>query len=601
MPRSDTKAAIHSSNRKLIRIMIPYYKQNLSIFLTDLLCAAGTTVYELVLPILLSYMINAVQSGRLTLRFTLVAVAIYIALRVLEIGARYYMQSLGHIMGARIETAMRSDVYEHLQTLPEAYFSTHPTGAIMARLTTDLFDVTEFAHHCPEEYFIGGIKAIVAFVVLIRVNVPLTLVLFTLIPLMFVTMTSYRKRMRQTQMSQRKKIGAINARIEDTFLGVKVVKSFANEALEAEKFERDNVSFLSIKERFYRALAGFSSVTRIFDALMMTVVMLLGGISLVTQRLDAGAFVAFILYTQALLSTVMRVVEFTEQFERGMTGLECFREIMHTQSDIVEKPDAIPLKDVKGEIRFAHVTFQYPEAQHPVLVDFDVTIPAGKKVALVGPSGGGKTTMTNLIPRFYDVSQGAVLLDGVDVRDVTLQSLRENIGMVQQDVYLFRGSVASNIAYGKPNATHEEIVAAARLAGAEEFILQLPNGYDTEVGERGVLLSGGQRQRLSIARVFLKNPPILILDEATSALDNESEHYVQQSLEALSRGRTTITIAHRLSTIRHADEILVLTESGIVERGTHDELMVRRGRYYEFYQFVEATPEVDAEEAMDRM
>nr|WP_072514472.1 ABC transporter ATP-binding protein [Ndongobacter massiliensis] len=578
-----------TSNRALLRSFIPYYVKNRSTFLKDLFCAALTTVCDLALPMILATITDTANHDfqALTPPFILRLTGLYLLLRLVEIAARYYMQSIGHIMGAKIEKEMRADVFGHLQTLPHAFFSANKTGHIMASLTTDLFDITEFSHHCPEEYFIGLVKLTVSFIVLVRLDVLLTVLLFALLPFLFYFSTKYRKRMRKTQAQQRRQIGHINADIEDSFLGFQVVKSFANEEVEEEKFERGNADFLHIKERFYHALAGFQSISRIFDGLMMTVVLLVGGFSMRQGRISAGEYVAFILYVQTLLVTVARIVEFTEQFERGMTGLERFHRIMNIQSDILEKENAVVREKIRGHICFDRVSFHYPEHNELVLDDLNVNIEPGRHVAIVGPSGSGKSTLSMLIPRFYDVSAGAVLVDEIDVRDWKLRSLRNHIGIVQQDVYLFSGTIRENIEYGKPGASDEEIAEAARLAGADEFIEQLPDGYNAYVGERGLRLSGGQKQRLSIARVFLKNPPILILDEATSALDNQSEKRVQASLEKLAQGRTTITIAHRLSTIRNADDILVLTEQGVVEHGNHAALMEQKGVYYDLYRIIE--------------
>lgn len=574
------------SNLELMAILRPYYKKNAGLLAKDLFCAALTTVCDIVLPLILSRITDTATRdvANLTVAFIGKMSALYLVLRLVEIAARYFMQGTGHIMGAKIEMDMRSDMYRHLQTLPHAYFSTHKTGHIMSNLTNDLFDVTEFSHHCPEEYFIGAIKLLASFIILIRVDVLLTLILFALIPLYFYVSAKFRHRLRQAQMDQRRKIGDINASIEDSFLGFSVVKSFSNEDVEEEKFQKDNSAFLKIKKEFYYAMAAFQSVSRIFDGLMMLTVLIFGGLSLVWGRISPGEFVAYILYTQTLLVTLARIIEFTEQFQRGMTGLERFDGVMSTRSDIQEKKGALDLKNVRGRLDFDRVSFAYPHSDEAVIDDLDLTIEAGHQLAIVGPSGGGKTTLTNLIPRFYDVTGGAIRIDGHDIRDLTLSSLRNKIGIVQQDVYLFSDTVGANIAYGKPGASYEEVVRAAKLAGAYDFIMDLPDGFDAYVGERGVMLSGGQKQRISIARVFLKNPPILILDEATSALDNQSERFIQESLVRLSKDRTTLIIAHRLSTIRDAEEIIVLSEGKIQERGTHQDLMAARGAYYDLYQ-----------------
>ncbi|WP_053943193.1 ABC transporter ATP-binding protein [Kallipyga gabonensis] len=580
------QTTIKKSNLELMAILRPYYQKNAGLLARDLFCASLTTVCDIVLPLILSRITDTASRDMANLTVTFIGKmsALYIILRLVEIAARYFMQGTGHIMGAKIEMDMRSDMYRHLQTLPHAYFSTHKTGHIMSNLTNDLFDVTEFSHHCPEEYFIGVIKLLASFIILIRVDVLLTLILFALIPLYFYVSAKFRHRLRQAQMDQRRKIGDINASIEDSFLGFSVVKSFSNEDVEEEKFEKDNSSFLKIKKEFYYAMAAFQSVSRIFDGLMMVVVLIFGGLSLVWARISPGEFVAYILYTQTLLVTLARIIEFTEQFQRGMTGLERFDGVMSTRSDIQEKEGAVDLRNVRGKLDFDRVSFVYPNANEAVIDQLNLIIQPGHQLAIVGPSGGGKTTLTNLIPRFYDVTSGAIRIDGHDIRDLTLSSLRNNIGIVQQDVYLFSDTVGANIAYGKPGASYEEVVRAAKLAGAYDFIMDLPDGFDSYVGERGVMLSGGQKQRISIARVFLKNPPILILDEATSALDNQSERFIQESLVRLSKDRTTLIIAHRLSTIRDAEEIIVLSEGKILERGNHQDLMAAHGAYYDLYQ-----------------
>ena len=453
----------------------------------------------------------------------------------------------------------------------------------MGRITNDLFDVTEFAHHCPEEFFIAAIKITASFIILCQSSVALTLILFACVPLMGVVSTIINLKLRAAFRRQRVQIGELNARIEDSLLGERVVKAFANEAVEIEKFRQDNEAFKAIKKQTYRFMAAFQTSTRLFDGLMYLVVIVAGGLFLVSGRIAAGDLVAYMLYVTTLIATIRRIVEFAEQFQRGLTGIERFCEIMDAPIEITDAPNAQPLEVKEGAIRLENVSFEYPDDHNRVLRGVDLEIHPGEKLALVGPSGGGKTTLCNLIPRFYDVTGGRILIDGQDVRAVTLDSLRGAIGVVQQDVYLFSGSVFENIAYGKPGASRQEVEAAAKLAGAHEFIAKLKDGYDTYVGERGVKLSGGQKQRISIARVFLKNPPILILDEATSALDNESEVLVNRSLEALAKGRTTLTIAHRLTTIQNADRILVLGKEGIEEQGTHEELLEKKGVYFRLW------------------
>ncbi|MDU1265960.1 MAG: ABC transporter ATP-binding protein, partial [Peptostreptococcus sp.] len=421
-------------------------------------------------------------------------------------------------------------------------------------------------------------------VILLNINVPLTIAIYILIPFMFICSSKFKNRMRDAQIKQRAHIGNLNSSIEDSLLGIKVVKSFANEDVEREKFTKENNKFLSIKALFYKSMAGFNTINRAVDGVMYFVLVVFGGVQIINGNLEPGDMLVYIMYVSTLLVTVKRIIEFTEQFQKGMTGIERFSEIMETRPDIVDKPNAIELKKAKGHIEFRDVDFKYSKHQEDYILEkFNLDIEAGKNVALVGPSGSGKTTVCTLIPRFYDVVGGQILVDGTNVKDFTMNSLRNNIGIVQQDVYLFSGTVYDNILYGKPDATREEVEEAARLAGAYDFIMDLENGFDTYVGERGVMLSGGQKQRISIARVFLKNPPILILDEATSALDNNSEAIVQESLEILSKGRTTITIAHRLTTIQNADTIVVMNEDGIVEKGSHEELMSRKGYYYELY------------------
>ena len=571
-------------NLNLIKRVMPYFKKYKFILMFDLFCAALTTLTDMVLPMILRRLTNAgLGTYSLTREMIYRMAALLLVIKIIDLLAGYYMTKTGHIMGAKIETDMRYDVFQHLQKLSDSYFNETKVGQIMARITSDLFDITEFSHHCPEEYFIGLIKIIVSFVILVRLNALLTVILFLSIPLMIVFASKYNRRMRKGFKEQKRHIGVLNADIEDSLLGVKVVKSFANEDVEIEKFQKGNKKFLDIKSETYSSMAGFNTITKAFDGIMYIIVVLFGGLFLVEGKMSSGDIVAFILYVQTLLTTVRRIVEFTEQFQRGMTGIERFTEIMGQDIEIFDDEDAVDLEDVKGKIEIKDVSFKYNNNNENVLNNISFTINPGQKVALVGPSGGGKTTLCNLIPRFYDVEDGEILVEGIDVRKIKLQSLRSNIGMVQQDVYLFSGTVRENILYGKPDATEQEVIDAAKAAGAYDFIMNLENGFDTYVGERGVMLSGGQKQRISIARVFLKNPPILILDEATSALDNKSEFIVQESLENLAKGRSSLTIAHRLTTVQNADLILVLTEDGIIERGTHQQLMEQKGYYYNLY------------------
>jgi ATP-binding cassette subfamily B protein len=573
----------------LLKRFLPYYRKYRWILIADLCCAALTTVCELTLPLIVRYITDKGMNdlAGLTVDTVLRLGLLYLILRLVDVAANYYMTSVGHGMGARIETDMRRDLFSHLQQLSYSYYDNTKIGQIMARITSDLMDVTEFAHHCPEEFFIAGIKISASFVILLRMDVLLTFIIFAFLPLMLFFAVYFNRKMRTAFKKSREQIGELNAGVEDSLLGIRVVKSFANEDMEEQKFRTGNEHFFGIKRQAYRYMAGFDSSVRFFDGLMYIAVVVVGALFMIDGRIDAPQLVAFLLYISLLLTSIRNIVQYMEQFQRGMTGIERFIEIMDAPVEIDDAENAIDLPAVKGEIRFDNVSFRYSDNNHNVLSDIDLTVRAGENVALVGPSGSGKTTLCNLIPRFYDVSSGRILIDGHDIKDVTIQSLRSQIGIVQQDVYLFSGSVFENIQYGKPGASGDEVVQAAVLAGADEFIRAFPDGYDTYVGERGVKLSGGQKQRISIARVFLKNPPILILDEATSALDSESELIVRNSLERLSEGRTTFTIAHRLTTIRNASIILVLTENGIEEKGTHDELIAQNGVYsglYRMYQ-----------------
>ncbi|MDR3757425.1 MULTISPECIES: ABC transporter ATP-binding protein [Enterocloster] len=582
----------------LLKRFVPYYRNYVGIMIMDLFCAALTTVCELVLPLILRYITNLGMNdlSALTVQTIVTIGALYFVLRIIDGMASFYMAYTGHVMGASIETDMREDAFAHLQKLSDNYFNNTKVGQIMSRITSDLFDVTEFAHHCPEEFFIAFVKTVVSFVILARINVLLTVIIFVLIPVMAVSCSYFNLQVRKAFKRQRNHIGELNARIEDSLLGNKVVRAFANEAVEIGKFNRDNQEFLKIKRQTYKYMAAFQNTIRMFDGLMYVVVIVAGGIFMIKGLIMPADLVAYTLYVTTLLSTIRRIIEFAEQFQRGMTGIERFTELMDANIDIFDEEGAVPLRDVEGEITFKHVSFEYPDDHTPVLSDINLTIKPGEKVALVGPSGGGKTTLCNLIPRFYDPTEGEILLDGQNIRNVTLESLRSNVGVVQQDVYLFSGSVYENIAYGKPGATREEVVRAAKMAGAHEFIEGLKDGYDTYVGERGVKLSGGQKQRISIARVMLRAPKLVVLDEATAALDNESEHLVAESLDKLAAGRTTLTIAHRLTTIQGADRILVLSGSRIVEEGNHETLMKQRGIYYQLYTSANMADQEAAEE-----
>lgn len=574
------------TSKELLRRFAPYFKKYRKTLFLDLFCAALTTVCELVLPLIMRYITNEGLRDLAALSVKTVAVLglIYLALRIVDCIAGYYMANMGHVMGAKIETDMRRDAYSHLQKLSNTYYNNTKIGQIMGRITNDLFDVTEFAHHCPEEFFIAAIKTIVAFIILAQINIWLTLLIFVCVPLMTVVCMKINFRMRAVFRKQRNQIGELNARIEDSLLGHKVVKAFTNENIESGKFEQDNGRFLDIKKESYKYMAAFQTSVKVFDGLMYMMVVVAGGIFMVKGIIAPGDLVAYMLYVTTLIATIRRIIEFAEQFQRGMTGIERFLEIIDADIEIFDEPDAKELFDPKGEIVFENVSFEYPDDHNRVFRGLNLKIRRGEKVAVVGPSGGGKTTLCNLIPRFYDVTNGRITLDGEDIKRFTLKSLRGNIGIVQQDVYLFSGTIFENIVYGRPDASEEEVQEAAKRAGAHEFIMALKDGYNTYVGERGVKLSGGQKQRISIARVFLKNPPIIILDEATSALDNESEFAVAESLSRLSEGRTTLTIAHRLSSIKNSDRILVLTENGIEEEGNHGQLMEKKGIYYQFYE-----------------
>ena len=587
----------------LIKRFLPYYKKYKWILFLDLFCATLTTLCELALPLLVreitSYVTNNTGTSFIRdefIKLVLTCGFIYVGLRIIDTCANYFMAANGHIMGAKIESDMRRDLFSHLQKLSFSYYDNTKIGTLMSRMTSDLFDITEFSHHCPEEYFVSGTKIVFSFVILLRVNVPLTLIIFSSIPLIVLSLAFFRKRMKNVFKEGREQTGIINSQIEDSLLGVRVVKSFANEKIEESKFNQGNEKFLKIKKRSYFYMGGFQSSTRLFDGIMYIVVVVMGGLFLVWDGFTIGSlsikwslitpadYIAYVMYVSTLLTSIRRIVEFSEQFQRGITGIERFTEIMDIEPEIKDSKNATELKNVKGRVEFSGVTFKYSEMGNEVLTNLNLVVNEGESIALVGPSGGGKTTLCSLIPRFYEIDKGEIKIDGQNIKDVTLSSLRKSIGVVAQDVYLFSGSVRENIAYGNPEATDEEIIKASELAGAHEFIMSLENGYDTYVGERGVKLSGGQKQRISIARAFLKNPPILILDEATSALDNESERIVQKSLEALAKGRTTFTIAHRLTTIKGADRILVLTENGIEESGTHKELLNAGGLYAELYK-----------------
>ncbi len=585
MPQNPQKRTFAQSFR-LVKNLTHYFRPYLPIFFFDLFCAMLTTACDLVLPLIVRTITNMGMTDlqSLTVQMILSLGGLYLVLRVIDTFANYYMTSMGHVMGAYIETDLRRDLFAHMQRLSNSFYDTAKTGQLMSRITTDLNDITEFAHHCPEEWFIAVIKIVASFAILSHMNIWLTLIIFAVLPLMIYCSSKFNLRIRRANQASRHQLGELNSQVEDSLQGIRVVKSYANEGVEEEKFQKGNTAFLNIKRDIFKGLAGFHSTTRLFDGLMYILVVVVGALFMRTGAITPADLVAYLLYVTTLLNSIRRIVEFTEQFQRGITGMERFQEVMDVEVTIKDKPGAADIGEVKGDITFEHVSFRYVTDEAEVLHDIDLSVPAGSSVALVGPSGGGKTTLCNLIPRFYEPTSGKIRIDGIDIQDVTLQSLRQSIGMVHQDVYMFSGTVLENIEYGSPGASREQVIEAAKLADAHEFIAQLPDGYDTHVGERGVRLSGGQKQRISIARVFLKNPPVLILDEATSALDNESELMVQRSLEKLMKGRTTFTIAHRLTTIRNANLILVLTENGIEEQGTHEELMAKKGIYYGLYK-----------------
>lgn len=567
---------------------LSYYKPYLGILFADLFFAFLAAAISLVNPLivrfitnnlLVNYNINEAMDIIIKLGVAMVALA------VLEYGCNYFITYKGHVMGAKIEYDMRNDIFAHYQKLSYNFFDNEKTGILMSRITSDLFDITELLHHGPEDLIISIIKFIGAFVILCNVNLYLTLVVFIVLPVMFVFAYFVRGKMKRAFKKNREKIADVNARIEDNLSGIRVVKSFANESVEMDKFIYGNRQFLDSKRNSYRAMADYHSGLNFFIAIMNVIVIVGGGILIGKKVINAGDLITFVMYINILIDPVKKLINFTEQFENGITGFERFMDIIETEPDIVDKEDAIELKEVKGDISFENVSFKYNDTVSEVFRDINLTVPAGEYVAIVGSSGVGKSTMCNLIPRFYDVTEGTIRIDGKDIKDVTLASLRNNIGVVQQDVYLFAGTVLDNIRYGRLDATEEEIIEAAKNANAHEFIMELPEGYHTYVGQRGIKLSGGQKQRLSIARVFLKNPPVLIFDEATSALDNESEKVVQASLERLAKNRTTFVIAHRLTTIRNAKRIIVLTEDGIKESGTHEELLAANGVYSNLYHY----------------
>lgn len=570
-----------------LKKMAGYYKPYIGIFLLDMFFAFLASIISLVIPLVVRYIttgVIAMESDIAVNRILLIGFCL-IVLVLVQFGANFFISDIGHVMGAKMEYDMRAEIFSHYQKLSFSFYDDQKVGQLMSRITSDLFDISELLHHGPENLAISFIKIIGAFIILLNISGYLTLAAFILVPVMFLYAFFLNRRMKRAFRENRVQIAEINTQIEDNLSGIRVVKSFANEQIEREKFKKGNEGFLKAKKNSYFYMGFFHSGMTAFTMLINVVVIMSGGILIAKKMVNVADFVTFLLYINIFTDPIRTLIDFTEQFQNGYSGFERFVEILDIKPDIEDKKDAVTLKDVRGDIVFDDVSFKYNDTAHRVLRHINLEVKAGSYVALVGSSGGGKTTLCSLIPRFYDVTGGSISIDGKDIRDVTLKSLRENIGIVQQDVYLFAGTVFENIRYGKPDATKEEVIEAAKLANAHDFIMELPNGYDTDIGQRGIKLSGGQKQRLSIARVFLKNPPILIFDEATSALDNESENIVKESLERLARNRTTFVIAHRLSTIKNAERILVLTEKGIEETGTHEELMDKNGIYAQLYKW----------------
>lgn len=568
-----------------LKKFISYYRPYRAVFYFDLFCAAVISVVDLAYPQLLRSLTKTLFTGNKSAILGALPWLFLILLIMYTIQSlcKYYVTCQGHIMGAKMERDMRKQLFEHYEKLSFSYYSTHNSGQMMSKLVSDLFDISELAHHGPENLFISLVKIIGSFVFLFLINQKLALPLLLLVILMILFSIRQNKKMQQTFLENRIRIGDINASLQDTLSGIRVVQSFANEDTELHKFNHSNEAFLESKKDNYRCMGTFMSSNLFFQGMMYLTTLIYGGYLIAMGQMQAADLAMYALYIGIFISPIQILVELVEMLQKGLSGFRRYLEVVETEPEIQDKEDAIDLENVKGDVCYDNVSFHYSDDNKTVLSQVSIHIPAGKSVALVGPSGGGKTTICSLLPRFYDVTAGKVTIDGKDVRDLTLKSLRNQIGMVQQDVYLFDGTIRENIAYGKPDATDEEIKEAARRANMDDFIMQLPKQYDTYVGEKGTRLSGGQKQRISIARVFLKNPPILILDEATSALDNESERYIQKSLEELAKNRTTITIAHRLSTIKRSDEIIVITEDGIAERGTHETLLAKNGIYARYY------------------
>ena len=568
-----------------IKKFIKYYAPYKGVFFFDLFCAAVISIVDLMYPQILRTSINTLftrDAGTIVRALIPIAAALLI-MYIAQSLCQYYVSYQGHMMGARMERDMRQELFDHYEKLSFSYYDRNNSGQMMSKLVSDLFDISEFAHHGPENLFISLLKIIGSFAFLFIINWRLAIPLAVVVVIMFIFSMGQNKRMQATFMENRRKIGDVNASLQDTLAGIRVVQSFANEEVEREKFKKSNHGFLLSKDANYKCMGSFTGSNRFFQGLMYLVTFVFGGFLIANGKMQTGDLAMYALYIGIFISPIQILVELMEMMQKGLSGFKRFREVVETDPEIVNAKDARPLKDAKGLVEYENVSFHYSDDDTPVLENVSFKIPAGKSIALVGPSGSGKSTICSLLPRFYDVTGGRITVDGKDVRELTLESLRNQIGIVQQDVYLFCGTIRENIEYGKPGASMEEIIDAAKKANIHEFIEELPDGYDTFVGERGTRLSGGQKQRISIARVFLKNPPILILDEATSALDNESERHIQLSLEALAKNRTTITIAHRLSTIRGADEILVVADNGIAERGTHDELIEKGGIYAHYY------------------
>ena len=569
-----------------LKKFIKYYKPYKAVFFIDLLCATIISAIDLAFPQLLRTLTKTLFAGvpgKIISALIPITIGLLVAY-IIQTACRYYVTYAGHMMGARMERDMRKELFDQYEKLSFSYYDQNNSGQMMSKLVSDLFDISELAHHGPENLFISLIKIIGSFIFLFMINRMLAVPMLILVVLMLVFSYGQNKKMQETFMDNRRKIGDINSSLQDTLAGIRVVQSFANERIEQEKFNRSNENFLISKDANYRCMGSFMSGNAFFQGMMYLVTLVFGGFLIAHGRMEASDLAMYALYIGIFISPIQILVELTEMMQKGLSGFRRFLDVVETEPEITNAPDAELLDDVKGDVNYENVFFHYSDDDTPVLENVSFHIPAGKSIALVGPSGSGKTTICSLLPRFYDVTGGKITVDGKDVRKLTLESLRNQIGLVQQDVYLFCGSIRENIAYGKPDATMEEIEDAAKKANIHDFIMELPDGYETFVGERGTRLSGGQKQRISIARVFLKNPPILILDEATSALDNESERWIQQSLEELAKNRTTITIAHRLSTIRNADEILVVADNGIAERGTHDELIARGGIYAHYYE-----------------